>query len=339
MRQYIKDKPCKFGFKLWVLAESGTGYTLDMNVYTGRRDGASEHGLSYDVVMKLIRDLKNQGYILYTDSFYTSPELARDLVAIGILTCGTVRENRRGFSDILKDKTWSKTARRGDMRWVREGQLLFMQWKDNKVVTVLSTAHGATGQEQQARRRVKEQGEWRQVEVRKPGVIHEYNTYMSGVDKSDQLLAHYNVLLKCVRWWKTLFFHCIDIAVVNSFILFQQWRELHPQVPELQRPAVYGQLEFREELIRQLGDIDENTTVPLYTKPTGLRPHKDYYSEHLPVWTEKRLNCKVCYKTQHKEVKSSATCTAVACKGVHLCLNKGRNCFRVWHSQEFDKHR
>ena len=35
MRQYIKDKPVKFGFKLWVIAESDTGYTLDFNIYTG----------------------------------------------------------------------------------------------------------------------------------------------------------------------------------------------------------------------------------------------------------------------------------------------------------------
>jgi hypothetical protein len=35
MRQFIKDKPTRWGFKLWVLAESSTGYTIDFNVYTG----------------------------------------------------------------------------------------------------------------------------------------------------------------------------------------------------------------------------------------------------------------------------------------------------------------
>lgn len=50
---------------------------------------------------------------------------------------------------------------------------------------------------------------------------------MLGVDKLDQLIAAYNVLMKCVRWWKTLFFHCIDIAVVNSLIIFQEHRQQH----------------------------------------------------------------------------------------------------------------
>ena len=41
---------------------------------------------------------------------------------------------------------------------------------------------------------------------------------MGGVDKSDHFLAYHNVLRKTVRYWKTLFYHMIDIAAVNSFI-------------------------------------------------------------------------------------------------------------------------
>lgn len=36
IRQYIKDKPTKWGIKLWVLADSSNGYTIDFNVYIGR---------------------------------------------------------------------------------------------------------------------------------------------------------------------------------------------------------------------------------------------------------------------------------------------------------------
>ena len=34
-------------------------------------------------------------------------------------------------------------------------------------------------------------------------------------------MAKYNLLRKCVRWWKTLFFHMVDMGIVNGFILFQ----------------------------------------------------------------------------------------------------------------------
>ena len=35
IRQYMKDKPTKWGLKLWVLADSDNGYTIDFNVYIG----------------------------------------------------------------------------------------------------------------------------------------------------------------------------------------------------------------------------------------------------------------------------------------------------------------
>ena len=43
---------------------------------------------------------------------------------------------------------------------------------------------------------------------------------MGGVDKSDQYLSYHNTLRRTVRYWKTLFYHAVDIAVVNSFILY-----------------------------------------------------------------------------------------------------------------------
>ena len=50
-RQYMKDKPCKWGFKYWVMSDP-TGHTCDFNLYCGAAQSAgSENGLAYDVVM------------------------------------------------------------------------------------------------------------------------------------------------------------------------------------------------------------------------------------------------------------------------------------------------
>ena len=35
-RQYIRDKPTKWGMKIWVIADATTGYTYDFEVYTGK---------------------------------------------------------------------------------------------------------------------------------------------------------------------------------------------------------------------------------------------------------------------------------------------------------------
>ena len=74
----------------------------------------------------------------------------------------------------------------------------------------------------QVKHRVKTaDGVWNSVEVTQPQVFAMYNQYMNAVDRSDQILATHNVQRKCTRWWKTPFFHLIDIGVVNSFIHFR----------------------------------------------------------------------------------------------------------------------
>ena len=48
-----------------------------------------------NVVLTLMNPLQNMGYDLYTDQFYTSPQLATDLLRIGTTLTGTVMVNKR----------------------------------------------------------------------------------------------------------------------------------------------------------------------------------------------------------------------------------------------------
>ena len=68
MKQYIKDKPTKWGFKLWNLLAQ-TGYTYKFQVYTGKHLTQTQNGLGYDVVMGLMDGLFRQGYHLFCDNF------------------------------------------------------------------------------------------------------------------------------------------------------------------------------------------------------------------------------------------------------------------------------
>ena len=109
-----------------------------------------------------------------------------------------------------------------------------IQWLDNKVVSVLSTIDNANVRLQATRNCRNAQGRWSTKEVPQPGIIANYNKYMNAVDRSDQILATHNILRKCARWWKTLFFHLIDMTIVNSYILFQEHRRNFPDEPALQ---------------------------------------------------------------------------------------------------------
>ena len=76
-----------------------------------------------------------------------------------------------------------------------------------------------------------------------------------------------------------LFYHFLDITCVNAFILFEDFRRKHADIPELQRPDRYGQLNLTTELIRQLADLDVHADVPLVkkTKTKKTCVHNAFY--------------------------------------------------------------
>ena len=101
----MRNKPTKWGFKLWVMVDM-TRYTVDFDVYTGRSTERSKLGLSYDVVMKLVTPLSFQGYEIYVDNFYSSPDLFVDLHKLGFTATGTFHFNTRGLPiEVLSLKT------------------------------------------------------------------------------------------------------------------------------------------------------------------------------------------------------------------------------------------
>ena len=105
IRQYMKNKPTKWGIKLWVLADSSNGYTIDFNVYIGKsqHEAHLSHALGYDVIMKLVRPYFGQGYQVFFDNFFSSPKLVHELFLNKTTSSGTARVNREGFSEGFKN--------------------------------------------------------------------------------------------------------------------------------------------------------------------------------------------------------------------------------------------
>ena len=81
------------------------------------------------------------------------------------------------------------------MWWTRDGVCLILQWKDNKAFTMLYTIHNAN-EYVMVKRKEKVADKWESIDVKQPKVISEYNSYMNGVDKSDQILSSNNLLRK-----------------------------------------------------------------------------------------------------------------------------------------------
>ena len=337
IRQYIRDKPTKWGIKLWVLADSSNGYTVDFNIYIGRAAGreVSANGLGYDVVMRLIAPYYNKGYHLFVDNFYSSLTLFRDLFDNGVLATGTILPSRRSFPAALKNtKEWAKGKERGCMRWVRDPPCLVLQWVDNKVVSMITTVGNANDHVQVSRKQ-RNAGSWTNILVQQPQIFQTYNLKMNAVDRSDQILSTFNIQRKCLRWWKTMFFHLIDMAVVNSYILFLEHMANYPD--EIERPAGYTQCDFRDELVREICGLPEYGDPPLHTSGRPRAPSSVFETEHIPCVSDTRRNCVVCYKLEKVERKTNSYCDAPQCEGKYMHIAKDRNCFRIFHSKEYHK--
>lgn len=158
---------------------------------------------------------------------------------------------------------------------------------------------------------------------------------MNGVDRSDQMLATNNVSRKSMKWWKTLFFHLIDIAVVNGFILFKEHQAKNPDDQALHRTAQYSQADFREEIVRQLCGLPEYDVPPVNTSVKRVPPPDEFDTVHIPEISDCRRRCVVCYKQCRVERKVSTFCSAPQCQGKFMHLTKERNCFREFHSREY----
>ena len=154
----------------------------------------SSLGLAHRVVLDLLDDdrLKNKGYHVYMDNFYTSPALFRDLRDRGFEACGTIRSNRVGIPEDIR----SVKLKKGESHFSQDDSMLFMKWKDKRDVLMLSTFHDDTFIEKRRRTRHAEDG----VEViQKPAVVEEYNLHMGGVDKGQYCeIYSYNYYLLCV---------------------------------------------------------------------------------------------------------------------------------------------
>ena len=111
-------------------------------MYTGKENGATEHGLAHRVVMDLVNDqrLQHKGYIVYTENFYSSPALFKALTDRGFGACGTARKDRRGIPRSISDAN----IRKGQVLSTREFGVLSLKWKDKRDVLMLSTIHDDT---------------------------------------------------------------------------------------------------------------------------------------------------------------------------------------------------
>lgn len=176
------------------------------------------------------------------------------------------------------------------------------------------------------KRKVKAPGGCEEVTVPIPNSVYDYNRYMGGVDLSDQLLQYYQTRCQTHKYWKTLFYHCLDIAVTNAYILFRL------SLPEDDRRR-HDHKKFVCELVYALA-AEGSDFMPVSKR--GRPAQSDIRAQHRLAYSSSgRKYCAVC---KSQKMYSLADKYCVQCN-VFLCFTRQRDCFTQWHSPCMDSMR
>ena len=137
MKQYVKSKPMKWGFKLWFRCSSKSSYLYQMDTYLGRTQKPEFNlGLRKKVVLQLTKDLERSFSTVYFDNFFDRPKFIEQLFQKGIYGIETVRANRKQMPKMIHDKQMKS----GDCKFLFSGNTMACKWMDNRSMLLLSSA-------------------------------------------------------------------------------------------------------------------------------------------------------------------------------------------------------
>lgn len=112
IKQYMKDKPIKRGYKVWMLCDSN-GYNLKFEIYIGKIANLVQKNLGASVILRLSEELVGKYHHLYFDNYFNSYGVMVALQERHIYACGTVQQNRKYLPSLQPDKD----LKRGDFDW------------------------------------------------------------------------------------------------------------------------------------------------------------------------------------------------------------------------------
>ena len=296
IKQYIRNKLIRFGYKFWFLC-GADGYPYNFELYKGKDDGRKKPlGTSVAKRMSnIIESDKCKNHILHFDNFFTSYSLLVDLAGKNLRAIGTVRSNRTEscfFGVTKKDE-------RGSYDYKSDGTVLFVQWKDNSIVTVGTNFSKVTPVDKVSRW-VKGKGK---VSVGQPKVLSEYNKGMGGVDLLDMLLGSYRPNLCSKKWWWPLFSNALNIAVVAAF-------KIHKKACVDQLSHLDFRTEVAEVMVRANHEAQRvrlgvpTASVPGQIRLDGVNHTLVPTSQGRCIYCKSntRLKCSKCDKRLHKKV-------------------------------------
>ena len=214
----------------------------------------------------------------------------------------------------------SEESYRGDSDYlVSKDRLVALRWKDSKVVMLLTNCMDPSKLTSVERR---QKGTSERLKVPCPAIIKEYNSHMNGVDIHDQLKTSYEIDRKSrFQYYLRIFFDLMDSVVVNAHVIYKKKVNAKMSLLNFKIILVESLINRFSSRKRKITAEEPQLTVEL---PQPLKE-----PDHIVQFTEKRQRCQYCFTNGKKDVKCFTYCKSC---NVSLCVQKDRNCFKLYHS-------
>lgn len=205
-RVFMKSKPGKYGILLRTLADANHRYMLKVWPYSGGYPQEPERGPPHvhfgsvpEMVNFMVEELMGSGRNVTMDRFFTSTEVADNLLSSRLTIVGTI-DRRRRMPEELKDP---RGREEGTNLFAFNGEKTLVSFcpKKGKVVTALSTQHHEPLAD---------------AKTKKPEIILFYNATKGGVDVLDAMVEKYLHKPPLCRWPTTVFIYLLGIAQINA---------------------------------------------------------------------------------------------------------------------------
>ena len=244
-KQFVKNKPIKYGFKTWCL-NSSRGYLYMVEPYCGKDTNiqCSSNGSGYDVVMHLVESSGlPRGTHLYFDNYFTSIPLLEHLYGRGIGATGTIRANR--LKDCPIRDISSKGMARGETAYASNGDknVNVILWNDNRKVLLATSCYNVQPFSRASRWSSKDS---KRIKVKMPQPLEKYNNCMGGTDLFNQALNQYRIRIRSKKWYWSLFSWLMNAMVVNSWLFYRDTNDPQMSLLNFLRQVT-------SELLRQYG--------------------------------------------------------------------------------------
>ena len=93
-KQFLPNKPVKYGVKAFLLCDSTTYYCYSFEIYTGKNNEVRTLNSTERTVINITKDIIGKQNIVFMDNYYTSYKLANYFISNGTGIVGTIRKNR-----------------------------------------------------------------------------------------------------------------------------------------------------------------------------------------------------------------------------------------------------